>query len=414
MRNNIFKDPLSSPKIRLLVSFVTAVAIWTIVVTFFSTEARVVIEDVPINVDYNSNSYTSLGLEIIQQDIETIDVTVSGPRSVVGSLTKDDIIVYPQFANVHTTGKYELALNAIKVSAVMEFQIESISSYQMTASFDRVIEQTFDVDVDVSNITIASEYMVDKIYTTPQTVTIKGPENAVNMISKVIAVTQPQEINQSVVVPAEIELYDENGARLDESQFTFEQTEFTITIPVLKEITVPVKVEFINVPPGFDVSMLNMTLSNTEINIAVPSKDADSVTDFVIGYIDVKTLTFDSPYVFDVILPTGYKNMSEIGEITAVVSSENIVSKTVNVKEIKVINQGQHNIEVLTQNISEVEIVGQKDAVESLSDGAVIAQIDISKLSLVQGQQTVEVEILIPSSDKVYANGIYYATIVNE
>jgi len=121
----------------------------------------------------------------------------------------------------------------------------------------------------------------------------------------------------------------------------------------------------------------------------------------------------DRPYVFDVTLSGSYKNIQEITQISATVSSENIASKTVSVSEIKLLNQGQQNVEVVTQKISNVEIVGNAAAVAAISGGSVIAQIDMSQVSLAQGQQTIEVDIIIPSTDKVYARGTYYATIKN-
>ena len=41
------------------------------------------------------------------------------------------------------------------------------------------------------------------------------------------------------------------------------------------------------------------------------------------------------------------------------------------------------------------------------------AEIDMTKVSLAQGQQTVAAEIIIPSTDEAYARGTYYATIKN-
>ena len=174
MKNNKLQDLLNSNRFTLLLSFLLAVASWMIVVAFFSTGARTTIEDVPVDVDYNA-SYVNLGLEIIEKEFETVDVVVTGPRSVIGNLTKDDIIVYPQFSNVRVAGKYSLALNAVKASAVMEYQIESLSSYQVGVRFDQVVEKTFTVNVDGSNLKVPGEYMVDKIYATPETVTVKGP-----------------------------------------------------------------------------------------------------------------------------------------------------------------------------------------------------------------------------------------------
>ena len=412
MKNDKFQNLLKSDRLTLAVSFVLAVALWSIVVTFFSTEARTTIEDVPVNFDYNA-SYLNLELEIIEKDIETVDVVVTGPRNVIGALTKDDIIVYPQFSNVREAGRYSLALNAIKSSSVLEYQIESLSSYQTSVRFDRLVEKSFSVDIDVSNLTIPGEFMVDKIYVTPGDITVKGPENSVNLISKVVATVQPQEITQSSVLPATLTLFDENGDVVDSTFVTFSHEEITITVPVLSEVTLPVKVDFINVPAGFDTNTLNVVLSQETIHLAVPTRTAQNLTEYVIGYIDLKTLETDRPYVFDITMAANYKNMDDVTQISATVSHEGFASKAVTIQEIKVLNQGNQNVEVLTQKISNVEIVGEASVVENLSNGSVIAQIDMSHVSLAQGQQTVEVDIIIPSTSKAYAKGTYYATIKN-
>ena len=50
---------------------------------------------------------------------------------------------------------------------------------------------------------------------------------------------------------------------------------------------------------------------------------------------------------------------------------------------------------------------------DALAEGSVIAQIDLAQVSLAQGQQTVEVDIIISSTDKAYARGTYTVTIKN-
>lgn len=412
MKKFKLKSLPDSNRFTLFLSFVLAVLLWVVVVTFFSTDARTTIKNVPINVDYNA-VYQNLDLEIIDMDIQTVDVTVAGPRSVIGNLTKDDIIVYPQFSNVRVAGKYDLALNAVKTSAIMEYQIESLSSYQVTARFDSVIEKTFPIEIDVSNITIPGEFMVDKIYTTPGDVTITGPEKSVSVISKVVARVETQEISQTAVLPATLVIYDETETEIDSTHFTYDQDEFTVTVPILKEVVVPVKVEYINIPDGFDVSTFEIKFSHKEIDIAVPARIAESMTSFTAGYIDLKTLAFDSAYVFDLTTQTGYKFLDGVTEISATISAEGISRKNVSVSEIKVINQGDREVEVLTDVIHNVEIVGEASAVEALTGDNIVAEIDMTKVSLAQGQQTVAVDIVIPSTDAVYARGTYYATIKN-
>ncbi|MBR5252187.1 MAG: hypothetical protein IKV52_05135 [Oscillospiraceae bacterium] len=412
MKNSKLNSLFDSKYFMLALSFVLAVSIWAVVVTFFSTEATNVIKDVPINFEYNA-SYTNLDLDIIEKDLETVDVTVTGPRSVVGALEKDDIIVYPQFTNVRAAGKYTLTLNAIKTSSVMEYEIASLSDYQVMARFDQIVEKTFDIDIDVSNLIIPKEYVVDKIYATPETVTIKGPESSVSLVHRVVATVEAQELTQTTVLASSLTLYNESGNIVNANYVEFDQHEYTVTVPVLSEVKLPVKIDFINVPAGFDTSSLAATLSTKEMHLAVPTRQAAGLTEYVAGYIDLQTLELDKEYVFDVKLANGYKNLEDVEKITATVSSKNIVSKKISVSEIKLLNKGEHKIEVLTEAINNVEIVGQKAVVDALAEGSVIAQIDLAQVSLAQGQQTVEVDIIIPSTDKAYARGTYTVTIKN-
>ena len=412
MKKSRMKIFLDSKYFTMLLSFVMAVAIWVVVVTFFSTDARTTIKEVPIDIDYNS-SYLNLDLEIIEQSIETVDVTVVGPRDVVGSLTKDDIIVYPNINSVKMAGKYELSLNAVKRSSIKEYQIESLSSYQVSVRFDHLTEKSFKIETDISNLTIPEDLMVDKITITPDKVMVKGPENTVSKIAKVVATVQQQELSQTTVLPAVLKLYDENGVELDATHITYDVEEFNITVPVLKEITVPVVVDYTDIPAGFDVSTLKVALSQQEITLAVPSRNADGVNQFVAGYIDLSTLELDKAYVFDIKLPSGYKNVKEVEKISATVSPDNLTSKSVSVKEIKVINAGEQKVEMLTEIINHVEIVGDKEVVEKLTGDDVIAQLDMTQVALAQGQQTVEVEMIIPSTDAAFVRGTYYVTIKN-
>ena len=105
--------------------------------------------------------------------------------------------------------------------------------------------------------------------------------------------------------------------------------------------------------------------------------------------------------------------MDGLTEISATVSAEGISRKNISVSEIKILNQGSQKVEVLTDVINNVEIVGEASAVEAVTGDSVVAEIDMTKVSLAQGQQTVAVDIIITSTDAAYARGTYYVTIKN-
>ncbi len=412
MKKNRLSHLLNDNRFLFAASLFSAIILWGYVVVYVSNQHTTTIRNVPINMQYRASVYQSLGLDVIETDINTVDVSVTGSRSVTGDLTVDDIVIYPNITDVDGRGTYTLTLTAEPTSAVKNFSITSISHHTVEVRLDKVITKEFPVEVDISTISVGGDKMADRPTANPSVLTITGPEYKVSSIKRVVAATVANEtLSQSAVLPGLIRLYDENNGEMDNKLLTFDKNTIDITIPIMKEVVLPLKVEYINVPQGFDTSVLKMSLSAENIRLAAPARTADTLTDFVAGYIDLSTLQTDTPYVIDIKLPTGYRNMDELAQVNATVSGENLVERSVNVDEIKILNDANNSIQVLTQIISNVTVIGEKEVVEKLSNGSVIAQIDASRLSAAQGQQTVEVSFIIPSTDKAYVKGVYTATI---
>ncbi len=412
MKNSKFSKVFSDDRFLLLMSVISAIVMWGYVVVYVSNQHTTTIRDVPINMSYRASVYHSMGLDVIETDIATVDVQVTGARSVTGDLTANDIIIYPNITDVDGRGTYTLTLTAEPTSSVKNFTINNISHNTVQVRLDKVVTKEFTLEADISSIVVGEDKMADRPTVNPAVLTITGPEYKVNSIKRVVASTIADEtLTQSAVLPGQIKLFDENGGIMDNRLLSFDKDTVDITIPIMKELVLPIKVEYINVPHGFDTSVLKMSLSVEKIRLAVPAGGADSLTEFVAGYIDLSTLQTDTPYVIDIKMPVGYRNMDEVKQVNATVSGDGLVERSVNVDEIKILNDANNSIQVLTQIISNVTVIGHRETVNRLSNGSVIAQIDASRLSAAQGQQTVEVSFIIPSTDKAYVKGVYTATI---
>lgn len=412
MNSNKLSRLFENKHFLMLVSFLTALILWGYVAFFVNNEHTTTIRNVPINMQYRQSLYQSMGLDVIEMDITAVNVSVTGPRSVTGELTADDIIIYPNITGIDDAGKYTFTLTAEKTSSVKNFHINSINHDTVTVRLDKVITKEFPIETDISTVVVNGDCMADMPTANPSTLRITGPEYKVSSIKRVVAATLSSDVlSQTSVLHSEIRLYDENDSLLDSNLLTFNTEAVDITVPIMKEVILPVKVEYVNIPYGFDTSTLHQSLSTDNIRLAVPARNASSLTEFVVGYIDLATLETDEQYAFEVKLPTGYRSMDDVSRIYATISSTNLVERTVSVSDIKVINDANQSIQILTQVISNVTVVGEKEVVESLSSGSIIAQIDASRLSAAQGQQTVEVSFIIPSTANAYVKGTYTATI---
>ena len=393
-------------------SFLIALCIWIYVVVFVNTQHTVTINNVPVNMQYKQSVYQSMGLDVVDGGNMTVDVTITGSRSTTADITADDILVYPNITNIEDSGTYTFTLTAEKVSGFKNFEISSLSRDTVTVRLDKLINKDFTVTADISSVVVAADCMADMPTVNPGTVNISGPEYKINSTAKVFAEKNKNTtVSRSTVLTGLIKLYDENDVEIDKSLLTLSFETADVTVPVMKEVTLPIKVEYVNVPEGFNTDVLHQSLSVSELKLAVPAQYAASLSEFVVGYIDLSTLETDKPYEFAVTLPTGYRSMDDVKKVIATISGANLTEKNVNVSEIKIINDPDGKIEVLTSVINNVVLVGEPDAIENLSVGGVIAQIDAARLSLAQGQQSVSASFIIPSTDRVFVKGSYTVSI---
>ena len=121
-----------------LISLIIAISLWGYVVVFVNNEHTTTIHDVPINMQYRASAYQSMGLDVIETDIATVDVSVTGPRSVTGDLTADDIIIYPSITSIDGAGTYTFMLTSDKTSNIANFTINSFSHDTVTVRFDKL------------------------------------------------------------------------------------------------------------------------------------------------------------------------------------------------------------------------------------------------------------------------------------
>ena len=413
MKKYDFASLLDNKRFVAALSVLIAVVAWVVVVLTISTQKTTVVSKIPVNLAYNASAYQSLGLDVVDEGDLTVDVMVSGPRSVVGGLDASDFIAYPQISQVTEAGRYELPVVVNKANAMLEFDITSVTPPTVSVRFDRVKTQKFTVETDLGGISIAEGYILGKGYSTPAEVTLTGPENEMSMIARVVAPVQlDKEQRATSITMAELELYDKEGNLLPKTYITFDNEQVEVTVPVLKKAELPLKIEYVNVPAGFDTSQLHYTLSAGALSVAGPASSVDALQEIVVGYVDLQTFEIGKEYSFEVELPTGFTDLDNVETVTATFSRENLGQKTVSVSDIRVVNQPEnYEITVQNQRIHSVKLIGPQEVLDALAATGVVAQVDAADITVENGQQNVPVRILIPSTDKVFATGSYTVVV---
>ena len=145
-----FEKLFASRRFTLVLSLLLAIVLWLYVINVVETEAsdRITTQ---VNFDYN-DVYTDLGLDIIEKPVVNVSVFVQGENRVIGGLSSQDIVVYPDYSAVNGEGEYKLSLVARKVNSLDDFDITGMSVDSVTVKFDKVSTQTFSIKIGRAHV----------------------------------------------------------------------------------------------------------------------------------------------------------------------------------------------------------------------------------------------------------------------
>ena len=391
-----------------------AVLAWLIVTMYFDQESDKTVTVSNITYTYQSSTYSSLGLDIVETpEISGVTVRIKGSGTIIGGIRESDIMVYPKYSTVRGAGTVTLELGARFITSDydnlgIELIVENPTT--VTVVFDNVSEKTMRVTADTSQIAIADGFILNSVSSVPAEVTLTGPTSELEQIDSVVAtVTSEEKLSDSVTLEAPLEMRDANGNVVTPQYTTMDSDTAAITLNVLQVRELPLTVNFIGLPSGFDESSLKYSLDRSPLRVAGPARTISKMNELSVASLDLgQSFAFDRDYQLSVELPDGIVSQDGITTVTLTFDTTNMASTTLNISNIRVINvPSDMEVDVLTSRISGVTLYGPADEIEELSAENVQAQVDCQSISVTAGQQTLPVTIQIPSSSRIFAVGSY-------
>lgn len=209
---------MNNNKFVLFLSLIIAFIVWVAVAMYASPEESFTIYNVPITLNTENSLVAQKGYKNFWQSDEKIDVTVTGPRYLITSLTPDDILVSANLNTVDTAGVSQLALKVSLKENSQDITISAQSKTSVDIYFDTELEKKFDIQLEPSLISekLAEGYELNSADLTVSTVTLKGPETEMNKIVNVVAdPSYPEDLLfETITLPVVLSL---EGANVSET-----------------------------------------------------------------------------------------------------------------------------------------------------------------------------------------------------
>ncbi len=413
MKFSFFKL-LENDAVAKIISVAIAVLAWFIVVTNADQNTTAMIYDIPINFDLSGSTAEAYGLSLVEGQGQTVDIKVEGLKYKINNLTADNFIATPILTSITKPGEYNLVIDIVKDNLLDDdYEIVSYGSIA-SATFDFIVEETFELMVVADNIRVESGYVREATIATPNTITITGPESEINQIkSAVVQNNVERTINDTIVLNGNIAFYGNNGEELKLTKISYPSRNYEITIQVYKYLSLPVQVNFVNVPQNVNISNLSYNFSNSMIEVVGPKDVIEGMSFLSLGEIDFRRIGVDSYFDMAVKLPTGVSSIGNIESIRVFIQSLDFDEKMLNVTNFSKKNEpADYNVEVTTASLNNVTFVGFSSDIEEVSASDFIAVVDLQGIDLSSGKALAPVSIYCMENNTfVWAIGEHEAMV---
>ena len=372
--NSFFRNFLKNLK-NIIFALIIAIIVWFAISMQIFPDVTTHVSDIPIEIkatDYMERN----ALSVTESYADTVTVQLTGKRYEVGNLTADDFTAKADLSAITEPGEYTVS---VKVTPLKE---NSCTIYDKDLSVKIKVEKTVSRTFSVSQGTLKatadrvvppSDMKIDSITAEPSTITLTGDSTAVEAVKSVeIRSVFAGETTESVTSKGQIVFIGANGEVIENPDIKVDNDSFTVNITLYKQKTLPLTVQFTNVPSNFDIDSLKYSIYPESLTVSSPDDSLDSQEKFEIGTIDLSQLTtkYLQKLTLPITLPEGYKNIS--GNTSAMVSFENaenytFLSYAVQKDNIRIVNVPENfDVEVLTNEVT-VNVTGPAEEISALA-----------------------------------------------
>lgn len=396
-------------------SVLMAFALWLVIMINQKPTMDRTFTDIAVNVNFENTFAAENNMSIIGDISEQkFTVVVRGPSYIVSALTSSDLGLYASAASVDAPGDYNLDVAATSSTANAEYEILSISPPTISINFDYIETKEFTITAAAEGVT-ASEGLIAEngvvSGTESDTVTIKGPRTVINKIETVTALAEVNKtLSSSETFDANIVLLDAEGDTIEQTNLSLSTNKVKVTVPISKKKTVPVNVEFSNLPSGFNKSSLSVKVDHPTVTIIGTPETIDKTANVSLSPIDITTVSTSSGS-FDVSpkLPDGVRMLDSIDHFTVTVNTKDYAEKTITVTNIKSAGLSAGLTASGAKSIVNVKICGPKSVISKLKESQIYAQIDLTDKKA--GEHTVDAVINFNGVKNVWQVGTYKTTV---
>lgn len=380
----------------LLISF----GLWIYVSNIENPIKEYTITNIPVQI-VNSDILKEDNLILAPNQTFTISLTIQGSSTNIYSVNKSQFTVVADLSN-YTLKAGNNSIPVDIIDSPNNVNIKNNGTLKINVKLENIIEKTMNVQSEL-NISTDSDTYVKNISFSTSNITVSGPEDSVNEVSKLVVRGNITASNTTTTASFPVVAVDSSGNVVSDVELSTNDVEATITLE--KGKSVPIKIQTTGkLKTG--LTLESITANPNTIKILGDESDLDSTDEILSEPIDLSSITGDETIITSLVVPENITLLPDEDqiEVNVKVSGEdennseaevNDNTETTKTFELPVSIVG--NLSGYTANLSSntvtVVLKGTEKELNNIEPSDLSCKIDISNLTEEGGTVTPTVSI---------------------
>lgn len=385
----------------IAISLLCSLVIWWNVSGQESDEITMAFSGVKVEFTGEDELLEARNLSITNVDTSSVSIVVRGNRADIGGLRASDIKAVIDVSDITQANDMSWTYDIVFPDKIDRNDVSVRSRTPETINFTviqngkKTITVKGSFEGSVAEGCVAEERVFD-----PATITIEGPESALEQISYAwvtFGKDLEQEISSTYTESVGFTLMDENGQPCSTAGLQVSADHVTATQPVLKSKEVPLTVNLIS-GGGITSDDCTVSIEPSTITIAGDSRIIDGKNSIVLASIDLSSFQNSLSQTYTITLDDGIQNLTGVTEATVNVQIAESHTKVFTVSNIscKNVTSGYHAV-IDTKELDVTLRAKSQSALDAVRPEDISIVVDLADYGATTGQ--------VMASAKVYVSG---------
>jgi len=392
----------------IVLSLLIGIMFWLYVDNAQGNQSEQNINNIPIEFIGETDVLPSRNLMLAEGGDTTIDMVVSGPRSVVTSLTKENLRIQVNLTSISAVGRYSLTYELLTPDNVnrSDITVEKASLSTVTVGIIQMHEKVVPVDVTVmGEIADGCIYMAEQLAVQPSSLTLTGREEDVDKVASALVILDLTGASNTVSKEFEYQLLDQEGNVVDRTDIRVSEKRVVINAPVYITKTLDLKVNPVE-SAGSMLENVDIKIDPQTIEVAGEAAALKNKDEILLGDLILKNYLSDTEMDMTIGLPAGCENLSGYNTTTVSVKFKDLETKAFSVTNISATGLAANQTFSRVTNVVDVVLRGPAEDLEQITEENIRIVVDLEDYSS-KGTYSVPAIVMVDGFSDVGAVGNY-------